>query len=165
MKRILFAVLAAVMIFSGAVQTCAYYEYDSDNTYKMVGASQVGSQKIAVGGRENMYITANTQKGYLYLVDGNGNKLIDRLFTGVYNDMYLNRYLIVRFYGVDDLSGFGVLTGSELYPFIQNNDYYYISTKFIRRGYNIVCEKRDENGELKADCYRFDGNCNLVDVF
>ncbi|MCD8239550.1 MAG: hypothetical protein LUC92_09485 [Clostridiales bacterium] len=165
MKRILFAVLAAIMILSGVVQTCAYDTYDFINAYKTVGASEVGSQKVAVGGRENTYITANTEKGYLYLVDGNGNKLIDRLFTGIHNGMLFNRYLFVRFYGVDDLSGFAVLTGSEPYTMIQNNNYYYISAKFFRNGYNIVCEKRDESGELKATCYRIDGNYELVGYF
>ncbi|MCD8089914.1 MAG: hypothetical protein LUD81_04720 [Clostridiales bacterium] len=165
MRRILTAVLAAVIIFAGAVQVWGYDTYDFTDNYKIVGSKEAGSGKVSISGRENTYITANTKNGYTYIVDGNGNKLIDRLFTGVFDGMFLNRYLIVRFYGTEDLSGFGVLTGSQLYTLVPNDNYYYIRAKFCRSGYNLICEKRDESGELKATYYRFDGNYNLVGLF
>ncbi|MCD8239551.1 MAG: S-layer homology domain-containing protein [Clostridiales bacterium] len=166
MKKICLTVLTFLIIFGVVMTDCTFADsYSFQNSDEMKSTSAVGNQKIAVKGRDDTYITANTEKGYLYLVDGNGNKLIGRLFTGVFNTAYLNRYIITRFYGVEDFSGFAVLGGSQLYPVIVNNNYYYISTKYFRNGYNIVCEKRDDNGELKADCYRFSVNSSSAEIF
>ncbi|MCD8239778.1 MAG: hypothetical protein LUC92_10695 [Clostridiales bacterium] len=169
LKKALCLFFAAAVIFTQIFTQGAWassdYARGFNNNYGLKNASEVGSGKIWIEGRADTCITANTEKGYLYIVDAKGNKQIDRLFTSVFNGMFLNRYLIVRFYGTDDFSGFGVLAGAHLYTLVPNDNYYYISAKYFRGANNLICEKRDGNGELTAVYYRFDSSYNLTGTF